>query len=319
MSANRATFWFLKNNPGQFEHEALQSLIEAGADIRAFDHLDALLTEMGASAQPVVFVAPVTTTEDFNRLLGQTQDWPADIQCLGIIPAEAAIRFASFTFPGHPSWDWLFLPTHQETIQARLGVVSTTAAMRRQMVAWEGTDAATGLRNRRDFNHRLSQELARGRRHGDPFSVVVASLEGYAWYVDSFGYETAVAMLAHAARILGQVARQEDVLSRLADDEIGLLMPKCTESGALSMLERVQEALLASPFRLPDGEDENLSIFAGVAAYPMPTSELPPDADTLIRYAHHALHMAQQQAPARTGKDPMKGRFLAFSLLRPTV
>lgn len=156
-------------------------------------------------------------------------------------------------------------------------------------------DEVTTLYNRRYFMNRLNSEISLSKRHLSPLSVVVFRLNFYQVYLDSFGYDYVVELFKHVATVISEQVRQEDIVARVSDDEVAMLLPRSTEKGAKTLTSRILKELTQTPYVAPtvaEGESEELSAHAGIAGYPIPDDDHA-DADSLLRYARHALHQAR--------------------------
>jgi diguanylate cyclase (GGDEF)-like protein len=157
-------------------------------------------------------------------------------------------------------------------------------------------DDTSGLFSYGYYLRRLKEEMSYARRHQSPLTCVVIKFAFYEAYLDSYGYEFIEKLYGKMAAIVRDTIRQEDIAARLGDDEIGLLLPKSTEKGALVLAKRLMERIGKVELMPNDlGESEHVFTFAGIAAYPNPDlSE--PDPDTLLRFTRHALHQARCSA-----------------------
>jgi diguanylate cyclase (GGDEF)-like protein len=143
---------------------------------------------------------------------------------------------------------------------------------------------------------RMDKELLFAKQHELPVACVVVNLDFFTVYLDSYGYSVTMEMVHYAASILQQQVRQEDVIARIRDDEFAMLLPQCSELGAQVLCERILAKLANTPFlkTLENGNpvEESLSFHAGVAGFPLVYEESV-DADSLLRYAQHALHVSK--------------------------
>ncbi|HET9691653.1 MAG TPA: sensor domain-containing diguanylate cyclase, partial [Acidimicrobiales bacterium] len=87
-----------------------------------------------------------------------------------------------------------------------------------------GTDALTGLRNRRGWDDVVTLEAERLGRFGDPAVVVVVDLDGLKVINDTVGHGAGDAHIRRAAAVLAGAVRGEDVLARLGGDEFAWLL-----------------------------------------------------------------------------------------------
>lgn len=152
-------------------------------------------------------------------------------------------------------------------------------------------DEVTNLYHRNYFIKRLSEEISLSRRHLSPLSCVIIGINFYKMYLDSYGYDFINRLLAQTAKEVEKHTRHEDLIARTGDDEVAILLPRSSEKGAKIVTHRIVEQLNKMTISHGTGE-ERIGVHAGVAGYPLPDGEKA-DADTIIRYARHALHNAR--------------------------
>lgn len=125
------------------------------------------------------------------------------------------------------------------------------------------TDYLTGLVNRRAFEEALIAELARVRRGGPAFSVVVADLDSFKDVNDRLGHAAGDLVLTTTGRILQEQARTGDVVARLGGDEFALLLPGADAEGARDLARRLTIGL----FEDTTTPDSAVGLSTGVAEY----------------------------------------------------
>jgi diguanylate cyclase (GGDEF)-like protein len=106
-----------------------------------------------------------------------------------------------------------------------------------------GTDPLTELSNRRVFNARLSEELARSNRYGLPLSVLFLDVDNFKSYNDTFGHPEGDEVLTIIAHLLVQSVREVDCVARLGGEEFGIVMPGTEMDNALILAERVRSTI----------------------------------------------------------------------------
>ena len=105
-------------------------------------------------------------------------------------------------------------------------------------------DWLTGLPNRRAFEDRFAEELARAQRTGRELSVAVIDLDGLKAINDSHGgHATGDKALRFVAEFVRRHLRQCDFLARYGGDEFIVLLPEATRAQAEEGLLRVQAML----------------------------------------------------------------------------
>ncbi len=89
-------------------------------------------------------------------------------------------------------------------------------------MAW--MDDLTGLPNRRQFEDRLSQELARAARRNTGIAVMYFDLDRFKEINDCYGHEAGDAAIAEFAQRLQNILRNGDIAARLAGDEFAAII-----------------------------------------------------------------------------------------------
>jgi diguanylate cyclase (GGDEF)-like protein len=128
------------------------------------------------------------------------------------------------------------------------GINSLLSVLRKQMDALEetsSTDALTGIANRRRFDLRLDEELARlGRRTGS-LSLLLVDIDHFKRYNDRYGHPQGDVVLRQFGAVLGASCRQQDLPARVGGEEFALILPDTDEAGAMAMANKIMEALAA--------------------------------------------------------------------------
>jgi diguanylate cyclase (GGDEF)-like protein len=152
------------------------------------------------------------------------------------------------------------------------------------------TDGLTGLANRRSLVHRLNEEALRFRRTKKEFAVLMADVDHFKQYNDTFGHPAGDEVLKKVARILQTSAREMDCVARYGGEEFCIMLPETAIAGAAILANRVCERIAAAEF---PGRKITLSI--GVASLPA-NGDTP---DTVIAAADEALYQAKREGRNR--------------------
>jgi diguanylate cyclase (GGDEF)-like protein len=106
-----------------------------------------------------------------------------------------------------------------------------------------GTDALTGLANRRFGLRRLAAMARRARRHGTPLACLMVDLDRFKAVNTRFGHPAGDRVLRAAARTLADGLRGSDLMARYGGDEFLIVLPATTAADALSIADRLRERL----------------------------------------------------------------------------
>ncbi|MBO7672283.1 GGDEF domain-containing protein [bacterium] len=157
------------------------------------------------------------------------------------------------------------------------------------------TDELTGLHNRKYLQERLEQEISRSKRYGLKLSCLLFDLDFFKVVNDIYGYSWGDVLLKSVAEKLKQFIRKEDIITRYGDEEFLVLLPNTSEDQAFLFAERFRRDIERMEF-IPAGEEERhpITISGGISTYPC-MENVEEDANTVIRYAEHALYNAKKR------------------------
>lgn len=127
-------------------------------------------------------------------------------------------------------------------------------------------DPLTGLPNRRQFESRLSESIARARRSQQTMALMFLDLDHFKQVNDTLGHAAGdVVLRTFADRVRGAI-RETDQLCRLAGDEFVLILENLHEpKEAAIVAEKVLE-LVKAPLTL-QGQSLQLSTSIGIACH----------------------------------------------------
>lgn len=150
-------------------------------------------------------------------------------------------------------------------------------------------DALTGLDNRSWFGYRLGKVLdaAKGSRK---LAVMLINIDRFRAVNDSYGHAIGDQVLCHVAARLQAALRPEDLIGRMAGDEVAVaIMDIASEADAAHVAQQLVEAV-AQPWHAPDGVGVVPSVSVGVCLYPQQADTV----DGLLQGAHSAVYAAKQ-------------------------
>jgi two-component system, cell cycle response regulator len=149
-----------------------------------------------------------------------------------------------------------------------------------------GSDALTGLPNRRHFEETLDRELARSLRTDQPVNLLMLDIDHFKRINDTRGHQAGDAVLRAVGRRLSETVRTGDVVARYGGEEFAIVMPAAQTEDAVLLADRIRRAL--------ETLDVPVTVSIGIATYLRHAD----DASALIEAADQALYESK-----RSGRD----------------
>lgn len=193
------------------------------------------------------------------------------------------------------SYDFISMPVNKDELLIRVRSMMKIKEYKDKISVVSTTDELTGLHNRKYLHERLDAEIARARRYKTPLSCLLFDIDFFKVVNDMYGYDWGDVLLRNLAEKLKQMVRKEDVLTRYGDEEFILILPNTSEDNAFLFAERFRRDIEKMEF-IPAGEEERhpITISGGISTYPC-LANVEEDANTVIRYAEHALYNAKRR------------------------
>ena len=227
------------------------------------------------------------------------EDVPNIKDILAVTKFKYPILFIGETFKGSTvrsvAFDYIKTPVDKQELIVRAKNMLKIKELRDKLKTLSTTDELTGLHNRKYLLERMEQEISRAKRYATPLSLLLFDLDFFKAVNDIYGYEWGDVLLKSIADKLRQVIRKEDILTRYGDEEYVVVLPNTSEENAFLFAERFRKEVERMEF-IPAGEEERhpITISGGISTFPcIPDAE--EDANTIIRYAEHALYNAKKR------------------------
>jgi diguanylate cyclase (GGDEF)-like protein len=156
----------------------------------------------------------------------------------------------------------------------------TSAQLRTRLAELTPFDSLTSLLNSRRFHEELEREHGRSARAWDSYAIVRLDVDGMSSINAEFGFPVGDEILEQLASQLKSCLREYDILSRLEEDEFGVLLPGADAVGARAAIDRMVLATGAVELE-PDGA-RRPTVSIGAALWIPPSGEA---ADDVFRRA----------------------------------
>ncbi|MCR4425359.1 MAG: sensor domain-containing diguanylate cyclase [Firmicutes bacterium] len=149
------------------------------------------------------------------------------------------------------------------------GVIVDGFLTRERLGTYLEIDTTTGLYNRKHLVKRISEEVARSHRSGEPFAVVFFDIEGMQEINAVFGHAMGDAVIESVARAVKEGTRGSDVAARFGGDEFALLLPGVDASRAQIAANRVARLVSGRVLEAGGARMQAPEVQWWVVAYPV--------------------------------------------------
>ncbi|HMA67480.1 MAG TPA: diguanylate cyclase [Desulfosalsimonadaceae bacterium] len=191
--------------------------------------------------------------------------------------------------------DFVFKPIKFEELKLRLKRVLRERRLAKermlmldQLQELAITDDLTKLFNSRHFYNQLENEVNRYQRYKRPFSILMIDLDHFKRFNDTYGHLEGDRILRQVGRKITSCMRTMDTAYRYGGEEFTVLLPETDCEAAVTVAERIKDAVNRETTGLIDESSVTVSI--GVTEYS--------DADSisaLIKRADKAMYVAKQR------------------------
>lgn len=159
-------------------------------------------------------------------------------------------------------------------------------------------DSLTQLANRRYFDEYLSREWQRLARERAPLTLILADIDYFKAYNDTYGHQAGDSCLKQVAQAIRRaVQRPMDLVSRYGGEEFAVILPNTEPEGGLQVAANIRAAV--GVLKIPHTRSrvsEFLTFSLGVAStLPNPQSS----SEALIAAADQALYQAKAKGRDR--------------------
>ncbi len=187
----------------------------------------------------------------------------------------------------------------QETLTLlanQAAVLISNAFLHQRVEKMAVTDGLTGLNNHRHFQERLTDELERTNRHGEPLTLLILDIDHFKKINDSYGHPFGDKVLHTIAQHLFRLTRKNDYVARNGGEEFAIIMVNTDRRGCRTMAQRILKTIRSMKF-----SHEGILFPVGVS---IGAAVFPDDGRTreeLIQRADQALYYAKE-----SGRDQYK-------------
>jgi diguanylate cyclase (GGDEF)-like protein len=178
---------------------------------------------------------------------------------------------------------------------AHISMALANAKLRETLRNQSIRDPLTGLFNRRYMEETLERELHRAARKGVPVGIIMADLDHFKRFNDTFGHLAGDALLRMFGELLASRIRSEDVACRYGGEEFALILPEASLETTRERAEEVREQAKSLQAQLRGQSLGGVTVSLGVAAFPQHGST----AEAVLHTADAALYRAKAEGRDR--------------------
>ena len=164
------------------------------------------------------------------------------------------------------------------------------------------TDALTALANRKFFDMKLHEETRNAERTGETLCLLMADIDHFKTFNDSYGHRIGDEVLKIVARTLKEAVKGQDTASRYGGEEFGILLPRTGLKGAAILAEQICARLSRRTVtNRRSGESYGaVTLSIGVAQY-----RFGEPLERFVQRADQALYRAKNDGRNRVATDGM--------------
>lgn len=188
--------------------------------------------------------------------------------------------------------DFLIKPFDQEELKYRVKIGERIIRLEHRILELAGTDALTGVLNRRAFIERTEMEIHRLQRASRPLSLILTDIDYFKKVNDTYGHQLGDLVLQRFSEELSESVRPYDFVGRYGGEEFVICLPDANGLQSRSIAERMRKKVEEMKIIPPDDpQSSNITASFGVASYRLESED---SLDSLTGRADKAMYRAKR-------------------------
>ncbi|MYL30430.1 diguanylate cyclase [Halobacillus halophilus] len=152
-------------------------------------------------------------------------------------------------------------------------------------------DFLTGLYNVREFDRLWNYSVKNAVEKEEALSLLAIDIDFFKHVNDTYGHAAGDEVLRQLGKILSDITRSFDIVSRNGGEEFTVILLDCSNESGRSKAEKIRQTVEKHAFSLPDGRKISITVSIGVSTYPdqvTSAGELLEKADESLYEAKHS-------------------------------
>lgn len=210
-----------------------------------------------------------------------------DIELIAVTGYNMEYRYTDVINVG--ATDFITKPVDANELHAKILRIFRELDLRAELRRLTVRDALTDLYNRRFFDERGKEEVARALRQKFSLFLILIDIDKFKPFNDRFGHQAGDDVLRFLAEVISCSIRKDmDISFRYGGDEFGVLVPQVAAEQARGVAERIRKKYLK-------GKYNATSLSLGLAQLEDDGMEHDNHFYLLIKRADDALYSAKKQ------------------------
>ena len=151
-------------------------------------------------------------------------------------------------------------------------------------------DSLTGLSNRYHFEEALKISIANNTRSSTTLALLLLDLDHFKNVNDSYGHDVGDKLLKHAAKLIKQSLRGNELFGRLGGDEFAILLTGLNERYDAKLVAQRIIKSLENPIEI-EGNTIQCGVSIGISLHPQNGT----NSEELTKFADIAMYRAKKQ------------------------
>ncbi|SIR29439.1 GGDEF domain-containing response regulator [Halanaerobium kushneri] len=162
-------------------------------------------------------------------------------------------------------------------------------------------DGLTGLANRRLFDKTLKDELNRAKRNKNSLALIMADIDNFKVYNDTYGHQQGDECLKKVASVLAKNAkRASDFSARYGGEEFAVILADTDKDGAVKVAENIREDIRELEIEHQNSNtDKYVTLSLGVSCIKVKREITEELVNSFIEKADQALYQAKEKGKNR--------------------